>query len=417
VRAYATNSAGTAYGNDITFTTGTIIIPVLATAPITSITLTTATSGGNITSDGGGAILARGTCWSTTTAPTIANSKTTNGTGTGSFVSNLSLLLPGTTYYIRAYATNSAGTAYGNELSFTTNANLPALTTTAITSVTVNSASSGGNITSNGGATVTDRGVCWATTANPTILNSLVTSGTGSGAFSGNLTGLLAGTTYYVRAYATNSAGTAYGNQFIFNTKIADIEGNTYNTVTIGTQVWMSENLKTTRYNNNIAIPNVTDNTVWSNTYTPAYCWFNNDETTYKPLYGAMYNWFTVTNGLLCPTGWHVATEAEYGTLEMFLGMPADQINLIGWRGTDQGSQMKNTTGWDAGQNGTNTSGFSALPGGYRFALDGTWQAIGSFTYWWTGTETFAGSTEGWYRRIDGANSDVYRGVENISDA
>ena len=173
----------------------------------------------------------------------------------------------------------------------------------------------------------------------------------------------------------------------------------------------MAENLKTTMYNNNTAIPNVTDNTAWSNTYTPAYCWFNNDEATYKPLYGAIYNWFAVNTGNLCPTGWHVPTDAEYSTLEMFLGLPADQINLVGWRGTDQGSQMKNTTGWDAGQNGTNTSGFSALPGGYRYAIDGTWQAIGSFTYWWSGTETFSGSAEGWYRRMDGANSDIYRGA------
>jgi uncharacterized protein (TIGR02145 family) len=171
----------------------------------------------------------------------------------------------------------------------------------------------------------------------------------------------------------------------------------------------MSENLKTTRYNNNTAIPNVTDNTAWSILTTPAYCWLLNDETTYKPLYGAMYNWFTVLTGNLCPTGWHVPSDTEFGTLEAYLGMPLDQIDLWGWRGTDQGSQMKNTTGWAAGQNGTNTSGLSALPGGYRYAIDGSFQALGQWFYWWSSTEEDSANAR--YRRLDGTNSDVYRGA------
>ena len=217
VRAYATNSAGTAYGNQITFTT-TANTPTLTTTAASNVTGTTATSGGNITSDGGATVTARGVCWSTSSNPTISNSHTTNGSGTGSFTSSITGLTAGTTYYVRAYATNSAGTAYGNQITFTTTANTPTLTTTAASNVTGTTATSGGNITSDGGAIVTARGVCWSTSQNPTISNSHTTNGSGTGSFTSNITGLTAGTTYYVRAYATNSAGTAYGNQVSFAT-------------------------------------------------------------------------------------------------------------------------------------------------------------------------------------------------------
>ena len=181
--------------------------------------MTTATSGGNVTADGGGAITARGVCWAATANPTITNPKTTDATGPGSFISNLSGLTPGTTYYVRAYATNSAGTAYGTDLTFTTSPIVvPTLTTTAVTAITLTTATSGGNITSNGGGTVTASGICWSTTTNPTITSSKTTDGTATGTFTGNLTGLTPGTTYYVRAYATNSAGTAYGNEVSFTT-------------------------------------------------------------------------------------------------------------------------------------------------------------------------------------------------------
>ena len=222
IRAYATNSAGTAYGNDLTFTTNLIVVPTLTTATVTSITLTSAVSGGNIVADGGGSVTARGICWATTTGPTVLNSITTDGIGTGSFTSNLTGLTAATVYYVRAYATNSAGTAYGNEVSFTSGQIVvPTLTTTAITSITSTTAISGGNVFESGGATITGRGVCWATTANPTIGNSVTNDGTGTGSFTSNLTGLTPATTYHLRAYAVNSAGTAYGNEVVFTTATA----------------------------------------------------------------------------------------------------------------------------------------------------------------------------------------------------
>ena len=412
-RAYATNSAGTAYGADVPFTTNPVVVPTLTTTAVSGLTLTTAVSGGNIASDGGGTVTARGVCWATTLNPVIgATNTTTNGTGTGVFASNITGLLPGTAYHVRAYATNSAGTAYGADVPFTTTAAvIPTLTTTAVSTIALTSAVSGGNITSNGGAVITVSGLCWGTTQNPVIGGpNVTTDGSLTGGFSSTMTGLTKGTAYYVRAYATNTAGTAYGNQFRFSTDIDDVDGNVYNTIPIDAQVWMAENLKTTLFNNSTAVPNVTATTgpgSWPLLTTAAYCWFNNDATTYKPLYGAIYNWFAVNAGNLCPTGWHVPSDGEFGIMELYLGMSPSDITGLLYRGTDQGTQLKNTTGWAAGQNGTNTSGWSALPGGYRYGVDGTFQAVGTFSYWWSSTS--ADATEAWYRRLDGTSTQVYR--------
>lgn len=215
VRAYATNAIGTSYGGELSFTTKNV--SSVSTNLVTSITNTTATCGGNVVSDGGSTVTTRGVCWNTTGAPTIFNTRTLNGSGTGVFTSTLSGLSAGITYYVRAYATNAIGTSYGGVISFTTQT-IPTITTNAVTSITTTSAMSGGNVVSGGGATVTSRGICWSTSINPTILNSRTISGSGTGSFSSTMTGLITGTTYYVRAYATNSWGTAYGSNFSFRT-------------------------------------------------------------------------------------------------------------------------------------------------------------------------------------------------------
>ena len=219
VRAYATNSIGTAYGNEVSFTTTASSLASLTTTAVTSITPATAVSGGNITDDNGSNITVRGVCWSTSTNPTVSDPHTMDGTGTGSFTSNISGLTAGTLYYVRAYATNSNGTAYGNEISFTTTTGtLASLTTTAVTAITATTAASGGNITDDNGSDITARGVCWSTSTNPTIADTHTSDGNGIGVFVSNLTGLTTGTTYYLRAYATNSAGTVYGNEVSFTT-------------------------------------------------------------------------------------------------------------------------------------------------------------------------------------------------------
>lgn len=222
VRAFATNSVGTAYGNQISFTTlANPVLPTVTTNDITNITQTTADGGGNVTSDGGTEIIERGICWSTSHNPTINNNHASNGTGTGSFIVNITGLTANTTYYVRAYAKNNVGTAYGDEISFKTSATptIPVVTTANITNITQTSATGGGNVTSNGGSNVSQRGICWSTSQNPTTNNNHVTSGVGVGSFTCNMTGLTSNTTYYVRAYAINEVGTAYGEQKSFTTE------------------------------------------------------------------------------------------------------------------------------------------------------------------------------------------------------
>jgi uncharacterized protein (TIGR02145 family) len=163
---------------------------------------------------------------------------------------------------------------------------------------------------------------------------------------------------------------------------ITDIDGNIYKTITIGTQVWLKENLKTTRYNNGKAIPLITEDKAWGESRMSeqsAYCWYNNDTGIYKSTYGALYNCFTVDQGNLCPTGWHVPSDEEWTTL----------INFIG--GYSTGGGILKETGyihWDVPNIGaTNYWGFTAVPGGYRFA-DGKFFGISSVAHWWSASDT-----------------------------
>jgi len=156
---------------------------------------------------------------------------------------------------------------------------------------------------------------------------------------------------------------------------ITDIDGNNYNIVTIGTQIWMAENLKTSKYNDGASIPLVTGSSAWFNLTTPGYCWYDNDAATYKNTYGALYNWYTVDYGMLCPTGWHVPTDAEWTTLENYLG-----------GSSVAGGKLKANTQWDSPNTGaTNESGFTALPGGCRFG-DGAFSNTGKIGFWWSAT-------------------------------
>jgi hypothetical protein len=215
VRSYATNSVGTNYGAQISFTT--LNTPTIsATASATSITAITATSGGTITADGGADVTARGLVYGITTGSSTFS--ITTGTGTGTYTSSLTDLLPATTYFVRSFATNSVGTVYGTETSFSTLAIAPTLTTTVASNVTKYAAIAGGTITSSGGTPITASGICWSTTATPTISDSKTTDGITSVTYTSTLISLTAGTTYYVRAYATNAIGTSYGATQSFTT-------------------------------------------------------------------------------------------------------------------------------------------------------------------------------------------------------
>ncbi len=187
--------------------------PTVTTTAVTNISTSFVTSGGNVPSDGGSPVTARGVCWDTTSSPTIANDKTSDGTGSGTFVSQATGLKSGTTYYLRAYATNMAGTSYGNEVSFTTldSTLVPTVTTAAVSNIMVQTAQCGGNVTEWGGDTVLVKGIVWNTAGNPTLSDSKTENGSGLGSYTSILYPLDANTTYYVRAYATNSKGTGYG--------------------------------------------------------------------------------------------------------------------------------------------------------------------------------------------------------------
>jgi uncharacterized protein (TIGR02145 family) len=186
---------------------------------------------------------------------------------------------------------------------------------------------------------------------------------------------------------------------------VTDIDGNTYYAVTIGKQVWMAENLKTTKLNDRSSITLIASSTTWTSTTKPAYCWFYND-TTYKALYGGLYNFYAVATGKLCPSGWHIPSHDEFKAMEKSLGMSQAEADSLGWRGTDQGKKLKNRTGWNNNGNGTNSSGFSGLAGGYRYGVDGGFNDLGIVSYWWTSTKK--SSTLGLYRRLDYNENKVY---------
>lgn len=389
--------------------------PSIFTNIVNNITSTTATSGGNVTDDGGSAVKARGICWNTNQNPTIEDNKTIDGSGVGSFTSNITGLDINTTYYVRAYATNANSTVYGNEISFTS---LNGLTTTAISDITATTATGGGNITNDGGFAVTARGVCWSTSQNPTLSDNYTTNGSGTGSFASSLTGLTEWTTYYVRAYATNENGIAYGNEISFEAKenLTDYDGNKYEIVKIGNQIWMTENLKTTRYANGTEITLVESNTTWDAlSYTDiAYCYYDNS-TTNADTYGALYTWAAAMNGAVsssvnpsgiqgvCPDGWHLPSDAEWKELEMYLGMSQTDADAIYFRGTNEGSKLAGNSGlWINGilekDAAFGTSGFLALPAGGR-DYDGTFYSLRNSAYFWSATKS-SSSSHAWIRRL-----------------
>jgi hypothetical protein len=217
-RIKASNPVNISYSEDMSFTTS-ISVPQLTTNAVTNILAFSATSGGNITYDGGSPITTRGVCWSTSPNPTTSNTHVASGDGIGSFTINMIGLTDNTTYYVRAYATNALGTTYGNEISFTT-ITFPTVTTVSANDIKGSSAKSGGTIINNGGSAIIAQGLCWSTTPNPSTANNTTTS------FSEVMTSLSPNTTYYVRAYATNAAGTGYGNEISFNS--GRLIGSTY---------------------------------------------------------------------------------------------------------------------------------------------------------------------------------------------
>jgi len=278
---------------------------------------------------------------------------------------------------------------------------IPTVTTASFTAVTSNSAITGGDVAQDGGASVTARGVAYGTSSTPTTSGTITTDGTGTGVFTSTLTGLTPSATYYVRAYATNSVGTAYGNEVSFTTPVipaftcgtstvSDVDGNSYNTVQIGNQCWTQSNLKVSKYRNGDSIFTGLGSTDWSSSSVGAYAIYEND-TVNNGLYGKLYNSYAVfdTRGL-CPTGWHVPTDGEWTSLQIFLGShPGGALKSTAIQPTPGGWNTPNTAA-------TNSSGFTALPGGLRYEW-GQFDKVGNHSYWWSSSLT--GSIN-WGRRL-----------------
>ena len=297
-------------------------------------------------------------------------------------------------------------------------ATLPTVTTTSVTSITHNSATSVGDVTSEGGANVTARGVCWSTNPNPTIADSHTTDSGGTGSFTSGITGLTDTTTYYVRAYATNSVGTAYGSQVSFTTAAApvpcpgvatvtDYDNNTYNTVQIGSQCWMKENLRTTKYADGTAIAKGT-----STSTTKAYRYYPNNDSSNVSTYGYLYNWPAVMynsasssaypSGVqgICPTGWHVPSDAEWTQLTTYIKSQPEYV-CDGCSGTDNEwvtfciakALASTTTSWTPSDfpcgvgnipSSNNATGFSAVPAGF---CHGDYIVFGGDACFWSATQ------------------------------
>ena len=261
-------------------------------------------------------------------------------------------------------------------------------------------------------------GYCYGTESMPTVTGSkTINAGENAktGVFTEQITELNPNTNYNVRAYATNANGTSYGEQKSFTTapyQITDIDGNTYNTVIIGNQIWMAENLKVTHYADGTAIQLISDNTDWEDLddEDKAYCWYDNN-LVYKDTYGALYTWAAAMNGEsssnlnpsgvqgVCPDGWHLPSDDEWTELTDHLG--GESV---------AGGKMKETgtSHWNSPNTGaTNESGFSALPGGHRYNINGTFNILGIRGHWWSSTEADTGNT--YFRYLANNNAEACR--------
>lgn len=217
VRAFARNGLGLSYGDQIEFSTLSGL-PEVTTNGVYNITSTTAVCAANVNGNDMFPDTYRGVCWSTMPDPDINNTHTLEGYGSGNYNCTLTNLQPGTSYYVRAYAGNSIGVAYGEQIIFTTLDGLPTVSTTTVTNISTTTATAGGRVSNDGGFTVTQRGVCFSTSPYPQVTDMHTTDGAGTGTFVSYLSGLTPGTTYYYRAYATNAIGTVYGEQSVFVT-------------------------------------------------------------------------------------------------------------------------------------------------------------------------------------------------------
>ncbi len=286
---------------------------------------------------------------------------------------------------------------------------IPSIITMYASETNDTSATVSWRITHDGGTPVTETGIYFGTEPDPHLTGTKVTGTYASGDISLNIQDLQHSTSYYYRAYAVNESGEALGNERNFVTTIhtetgnvTDIDGNTYRTVQLWDLWWMAEDLKVTHYNDGTPIPKVEDDAEWSNLAAPGYCWYDNDSANNSGTYGAIYNWYAVETGKLCPSGWNVPLDEEWTSLTDRLG----GLEYAGGRLKEEG-----TAHWNEPNTGaTDLAGFTALPGGMRRDF-GTFDGLGGRAWWWTSSAHFQDNASN--RSIDFNRSDMVRRSDN----
>jgi uncharacterized protein (TIGR02145 family) len=377
-RAFASNDKTTSFGQTLKYQ---IYGPKISTLNATEITYTSARIGMTVDNIYNATVINNGICWGE--FPNIDLSNNVIKLMENQTQYDLFQLQSGKKYYYRSYITTNFGTVYGEEKNFTTNGtNVPTINTKNVTSIGINSAKCGGYGLIENGADITRKGVCWSKNSNPTINVSPYTEdGIGNADFTSTLTGLQSNTLYYVRAFAVNSKGVSYGENKVlttFGSIIDDIDGNTYKVVMIGNNFWMAENLKTTKYNNGVAINPISTKTAWGTDDIGAFCYYDFN-TNYNSSYGKLYNWYVVNNSNgynVCPKGWHVPSKIEWDNLAITL------------QGAEvAGGKMKATSDWNTpNTNASNSSGFQGLPSG-KSDINGNFTKLKTNGYWWSSSE------------------------------
>jgi uncharacterized protein (TIGR02145 family) len=262
----------------------------------------------------------------------------------------------------------------------------------AVLNVGITSATSGGSILTNRLSDINTVGLCWNCLPEPTVYHHKIICTLDSASFIGNITNLLEDSLVFFRAFAITSYDTVYSEDKVFYTHrqdaVADADGNYYNTVKIGTQIWLGEDLKTTRLNDGTPITLLKENDKWAFNETPAYCWYANDSVSFSFPRGKLYNWFAVKTGKLCPTGWHIPSDMEWITLKNFLGGDSIAGGKLKTRGTFFWRSPNIMA--------TGESGFSAFPGGLRNAA-GAFSYVTIFNCWWSTDEYSSANANSWY--------------------
>ena len=277
---------------------------------------------------------------------------------------------------------------------------IPTIETVPVFSIFQRDALSGGTISSDGGSEILEKGIVWSTNQNPDIsLSTKTNEGGNSSNFNSTISNLLPGTRYYVRAYATNSVGTEYGQEQTFMTEKEAVVFS--GSVSIGSQVWQTKNLNVDRFRNGDPIPEARTKEEWvtaGKKGEPAWCYYENNASN-SSIYGKLYNWYATTDSRgICPPGWHLPSDKEWTTLTIYLGGK----DVAGGKMKSTGTAYWNSPNTDA----TNESGFSALPGGYR-GSGGSFFVIRNYAFFWSATEY--ASDYAWGRSLSNYNGVVDR--------